>query len=203
MAIKLIVGLGNAGKDYQSHRHNAGFWFVDALAEAYSVKFKKSAKFLAEIAQISVGKLTVYLAKPSNYMNLSGQSVRNITNFYQLNAEQILIAHDELDLNPSSVKLKLSGGHGGHNGLKDTIKALNTPDFYRLRIGIGHPGDKTKVINFVLNPPNKSDLLLIQYALNRALTVIELIIKGETEQAMNTLHSQPREEISPAINPDE
>jgi PTH1 family peptidyl-tRNA hydrolase len=190
VAIKLIVGMGNPGKDYQPHRHNVGFWFCDALSHLYSSTFKKETKFFGEATSINVNSSTLYLLKPSTYMNRSGQSVQSIAKFYQINTDEILVAHDELDLNPGIARIKFGGGHGGHNGLRDTINALSSNDFYRLRIGIGHPGDKSKVSDFVLHTPNKSEAGSIQTALVDSLNVIEQVVKGETEQAMKTLHTQ-------------
>ncbi|WXU00192.1 MAG: Peptidyl-tRNA hydrolase [Catillopecten margaritatus gill symbiont] len=190
MAIKLIVGLGNPGKDYQSHRHNVGFWFCDALAHLYTGAFKKESKFFGEVAQVNIAGKTVRLLKPTTYMNASGQSIQSLAKFYQLNADEILVVHDELDLDPGTARLKLSGGHGGHNGLRDTIKALESKDFYRLRLGIGHPGDKSQVADFVLHSPSKVQLEPIQNAMTDALQVIEKIVQGETESAMQTLHTK-------------
>ncbi len=190
MTIKLIVGLGNPGQDYQSHRHNVGFWFCDALADLHGSAFKKESKFFGEVAKVNLAGLNVYLLKPSTYMNRSGQSIQAVAKFYQIHADEILVVHDELDLNPGIAKIKFGGGHGGHNGLRDTIKALSSNDFYRIRLGIGHPGDKTKVADFVLNTPNKSELELIQTALANALSVTQQVIEGKTEQAMNTLHTE-------------
>ncbi len=190
MAIKLIVGLGNPGKDYQPHRHNVGFWFCDALAHLYSGTFKKETKFFGEVAQVNIAGSNLRLLKPNTYMNRSGQSIQSIAKFYQINADEILIAHDELDLNPGVARIKFSGGHGGHNGLRDTIKALNSNDFYRLRIGIGHPGDRSKVADFVLHTPNKSEVEPIQTALVNSLNIIEQVVKGDIESAMKTLHTQ-------------
>lgn len=190
MAIKLIVGLGNPGKDYQSHRHNVGFWFTDALVHLYSGAFKKETKFFGDMANVTINGSTVRLLKPNTYMNRSGQSIQSMAKFYQLSADEILVAHDDLDLNPGTARIKLSGGHGGHNGLRDTIKALNSQDFYRLRIGIGHPGNKHKVADFVLHSPNTSEVEPIQTALSNALNVIDQVIKGEIEPAMKTLHTQ-------------
>lgn len=190
MAIKLIVGLGNPGKDYQMHRHNIGFWFCDALARLYTSFFKKESKFFGEVAQINISGISVRLLKPSTYMNTSGKSIQSIAKCYQINADEILIAHDELDLNPGIVRIKLSGGHSGHNGLRDTIKALGRKDFYRLRIGIGHPNDKSKVAAFVLHAPNKSELKPIQNTLIDSLNVIGQLAKGEVESAIKTLHSK-------------
>ena len=190
MTIKLIVGLGNPGKDYQPHRHNVGFWFCDALAHLYSGTFKKETKFFGEVAQVNIAGSNLRLLKPNTYMNRSGQSIQSIAKFYQINADEILIAHDELDLNPGVARIKFSGGHGGHNGLRDTIKALNSNDFYRLRIGIGHPGDRSKVADFVLHTPNKSEVEPIQTALVNSLNIIEQVVKGDIEPAMKTLHTQ-------------
>ncbi|MCS5592880.1 MAG: aminoacyl-tRNA hydrolase [Gammaproteobacteria bacterium] len=190
MTIKLIVGLGNPGKDYQPHRHNVGFWFCDALAHLYSGSFKKETKFFGGVAQINVAGSSLRLLKPGTYMNRSGQSIQSIAKFYQINADEILVAHDELDLDPGVARIKFSGGHGGHNGLRDTIKALSSKDFYRLRIGIGHPGDKSKVADFVLHTPNKSEIEPIQTALVNSLNVIEQVVKGDIEPAMNALHTQ-------------
>ncbi len=190
MAIKLIVGLGNPGKDYQPHRHNVGFWFCDALAHLYLGTFKKEAKFFGDVAQVNIAGSNLRLLKPNTYMNRSGQSIQSIAKFYQINVDEILIAHDELDLNPGVARIKFGGGHGGHNGLRDTIKALSSNDFYRLRIGIGHPGDKSKVADFVLHTPNKSEVEPIQTALINSLNIIEQVVKGDIEPAMKTLHTQ-------------
>lgn len=192
MAIKLIVGLGNSGKDYQAHRHNVGFWFCDALAHLYSCIFKKEPKFFGEVAQINIANTNMRLLKPSTYMNNSGCSIQSIAKFYQINADEILIAHDELDINPGVARIKFSGGHGGHNGLRDAISALSSKDFYRLRIGIGHPCDKLKVADFVLHAPNKPELELIQNTLLDALNVIEPVVKGDIEFAMKELHTRIR-----------
>ncbi|MBT3277483.1 aminoacyl-tRNA hydrolase [Candidatus Thioglobus sp.] len=190
MAIKLIVGLGNPGKDYQSHRHNVGFWFCDALANLHSATFKKEAKFFGDVAQASIAGVSVRLLKPTTFMNRSGQSIQALANFYQLEVDEILVVHDELDLEVGIAKLKVEGGHGGHNGLRDTIKALGSKAFYRLRLGIGHPGNKTQVADFVLHAPNKSELGHIQNALVDALQVIEEVVKGNIDQAMKSLHTK-------------
>ncbi len=190
MTIKLIVGLGNPGKDYQSHRHNVGFWFCDALASLYSTSFKKETKFFGDVAQATIAGLSVRLLKPATFMNRSGQSIQALAKFYQLEASEILVVHDELDLDSGMVKLKAEGGHGGHNGLRDTIKALSTKSFYRLRLGIGHPGNKAQVADYVLHAPNKSELEQIQNAMVDALQVIEDVVKGDIDKAMKNLHTQ-------------
>ena len=190
MAIKLIVGLGNPGKDYQSHRHNVGFWFCDTVANLFSGNFKKESKFFGDVAQVNIAGLNVRLLKPNTYMNRSGQSIQSVAKFYQLNADEILVVHDELDLNPGTARIKLAGGHGGHNGLRDAIKALDTKNFYRLRLGIGHPGDKSQVSDFVLHTPNKTELGQIQDALISSLQVIEDVVTGDIDKAMKHLHTQ-------------
>ncbi len=190
MAIKLIVGLGNPGKDYQSHRHNVGFWFCDALANLYSATFKKESKFSGDVTQVTISGLSVRLLKPNTFMNRSGRSIQALAKFYQLDAVEILVVHDELDLDFGTAKLKAEGGHGGHNGLRDTIKALSTKSFYRLRLGIGHPGDKSQVADYVLHAPNKSELTQIQNAMTDALQVIDDVVKGDTDKAMKNLHAK-------------
>lgn len=190
MAIKLIVGLGNPSKGYQAHRHNVGFWFCDALAHLYSGLFKKESKFFGEVAQINIANTNIQLLKPSTYMNNSGRSVQSIAKFYQINTDEMLIVHDELDINPGVARIKFSGGHGGHNGLRDVINALGSKDFYRLRIGIGHPGNKSKVVDFVLHAPNKPEFESIQHTLLDSLNVIESVVKGDIEVAMKELHTQ-------------
>jgi PTH1 family peptidyl-tRNA hydrolase len=190
MTIKLIVGLGNPGKDYQSHRHNVGFWFCDALANLYSSAFKKEAKFFGDVAQITIAGVGVRLLKPGTFMNRSGQSIQALAKFYQLEVDEILVVHDEIDLEVGVAKLKAEGGHGGHNGLRDTIKALDSKAFYRLRLGVGHPGNKTQVADFVLHAPNKSEIGHIQNALVDALQVIEEVVKGNIDQAMKSLHTK-------------
>ena len=189
MAIKLIVCLGNPDKDYQAHRHNVGFWFCDILAHSYISDFKNESRFFGEVAQVNIVGKSVRLLKPSTYMNASGRSVQSIAKFYQINTDEILIVHDELDINPGVAKIKFSGGSGGHNGLRDTIQTMGSKDFYRLRIGIGHPGDKSKVADFVLHAPSKTELKLIQNALSSALGVIEQLVEGDIEPAMKELHS--------------
>lgn len=190
MAIKLLVGLGNPGKEYQSHRHNVGFWFCDALARLFSAHFKKEGRFLGETAQINLAGTNLHLLKPNVFMNHSGQSIQSLAKFYQLNTNEILIAHDDLDLSPGVAKLKLGGGHGGHNGLRDAIKALNGEGFHRLRIGIGHPGDKSQVVGFVLHPPTQHEQGEIQSSIANALQAIEDVVLGNIEKAMLNLHTK-------------
>ncbi|KAF0203853.1 MAG: peptidyl-tRNA hydrolase PTH1 [Gallionellaceae bacterium] len=188
--IKLIVGLGNPGREYESTRHNAGFWWVDELARSHNANFKADSKFHGLIARIALHGHDVHLLKPQTFMNASGRAVGAMAQFYKIDPAQILVVHDELDLPPGSTKLKLGGGHGGHNGLKDIIAHLGTKDFWRLRLGIGHPGERTEVVNFVLNAPRKEEQSLIEEAMQRAQNIAPLVIEGKLEAAMLKLHSQ-------------
>ncbi|OIO11758.1 MAG: aminoacyl-tRNA hydrolase [Gallionellaceae bacterium CG1_02_60_325] len=187
--IKLIVGLGNPGAEYAATRHNAGFWWVDELARLHNANFRADGKFHGLIAKTALHGHEVQLLKPQTFMNLSGRAVGAVANFYKLQPAQILVVHDELDLPPGSAKLKLGGGHGGHNGLKDIIAHLGTKDFWRLRVGIGHPGERAEVVNYVLNAPRKEEQVLIGEALQRAQEIAPLIIEGKLEAAMLKLHS--------------
>jgi PTH1 family peptidyl-tRNA hydrolase len=187
--IRMIVGLGNPGNEYEKTRHNAGFWFIDHLVSQHNLTLKSEAKFLGDIAKFNSPFGNVWLLKPTTFMNHSGQSIARLAHFYKINPEQILLVHDELDLPPGSVKLKQSGGHGGHNGLRDMIAQLGK-NFYRLRLGIGHPGSKEQVVGFVLGKTPKSEQLLIDSAIDKAIDSIELIMQGDMQKAMNQLHSK-------------
>jgi PTH1 family peptidyl-tRNA hydrolase len=187
--IKLIVGLGNPGREYEATRHNAGFWWVDEFARKHSANFKADSKFHGLNARVNLHGNDVHLLKPQTFMNVSGRSVVALALFYKILPDQILVVHDELDLPPGSAKLKLGGGHGGHNGLKDIIAHLGSKEFWRLRVGIGHPGDRADVVNFVLNAPRKEEQGLIEEAMQRAQDVAPLIIEGKMEAAMLKLHS--------------
>ncbi len=187
--IKLIVGLGNPGRDYETTRHNAGFWWVDELARLQNLNFRSEAKFHGLVARGQWHGHEVWLLKPQTFMNVSGRAVGALAQFYKIEPAQVLVVHDELDLPPGSAKLKLGGGHGGHNGLKDIIAHLGTRDFWRLRVGIGHPGERNEVVNYVLNAPRKEELALIEQAMQRAQDVAPLIIEGKLEAAMLKLHS--------------
>ena len=187
--VSLIVGLGNPGSEYENTRHNAGFWFLDALARQYNVSFKSEKKFHGEIARISHAGRDVWLLKPTTFMNLSGQSVQALANFYKIKLDEILVVHDELDLSVDTARLKKGGGHGGHNGLRDIASKMGGNDFLRLRIGIGHPGDKSKVTNHVLKKASADDQISIERNIERALSVLPLVIDGEIQKAMNELHT--------------
>jgi len=187
--IKLIVGLGNPGREYEATRHNAGFWWVDEFARARGASFKAESKFQGFVARAALHGHEVHLLKPQTFMNLSGRAVGAVAQFYKIEPANILVAHDELDLPPGSAKLKLGGGHGGHNGLKDTIAHLGTKDFWRLRIGIGHPGERAEVSNYVLNAPRREEQALMDEAMQRAQDIAPLLVEGKLEAAMLKLHS--------------
>ena len=188
--VDMIVGLGNPGPKYQRTRHNAGADFVRALANSVGATLSTESKFYGETARISLNGRDIRLLVPITYMNRSGQAVSAITKFYQIEPQNILVAHDELDHSPGTSRLKIGGGHGGHNGLRDIIKNLgNNKDFARLRIGIGHPGHADQVADYVLKKPSKGDQQLIDNSISDALNSLPLAIQGEWEQAMNKLHS--------------
>ena len=187
--IKLIVGLGNPGREYDSTRHNAGFWFVDLVAKKYQVSLNLESKFFGYVGKFKHAGVDVYLLKPQTFMNLSGKSILALANFYKTLPQEILVAHDELDFEPGVIKLKLGGGVAGHNGLKDTKRVLGA-DFWRLRIGIGHPGDKNKVVDFVLKNPRLEERIEIDNALDRAITTLDLLLSGEQDKALKQLHTK-------------
>jgi PTH1 family peptidyl-tRNA hydrolase len=191
--IKLVAGLGNPGRGYASTRHNAGFWFVDRLAEKLSASFSHESRFGADIAKS--GDLRI--VKPMSYMNNSGRAVAGISRFFGIAPQAIVVVHDELDLKPGDARLKLGGGHAGHNGLRDIHAHLGSPDYWRLRLGIGHPRNtdlpEREVIDYVLKPPNGPDRTAIDDAIERALDAWRDIASGEMERAMMTLHTRPRE----------
>lgn len=188
--IKLIVGLANPGAEYAQTRHNAGAWFADLLAERNNQTLKEEPKFFGYTARLNIANHDVRLLVPTTFMNLSGKAVVSMAGFFRIAPEEILVAHDELDLPPGVAKLKLGGGNGGHNGLKDIANKLgNNPNFYRLRIGIGHPGDKSKVTGFVLGKPPANELKLIDDAIDEAVRSMDVLMKEGMVKAMNRLHA--------------
>jgi len=196
-ALRLIVGLGNPGQQYETTRHNAGFWLADQVARDLEVKYAMQAGFSAWVAQARPAAVNaaVMLAKPATFMNKSGQSVGALARFFKLAPAQILILHDELDLLPGQVKLKQGGGHAGHNGLRDIQSALGSADFWRLRIGIGHPrtlGLTQAVIGFVLNPPRREELADIEVAMMRVRAVLPVLLAGDFARATAQLHEGNR-----------
>ncbi len=185
----LIVGLGNPGAEHLQTRHNAGFWFVDALARRYDGQFRGHTRYHGEVCRIQIGAQEVQLLKPQTYMNRSGLSIRALSDYMKIQPEQILVAHDELDLLPGVARFKLGGGHGGHNGLRDTITHIGQ-NFWRLRLGIGHPGDKSEVIDYVLQRASRKEEDLIVEALDAALQQVPVFIEQGAEKAMHALHSK-------------
>jgi peptidyl-tRNA hydrolase, PTH1 family len=187
---KLIVGLGNPGPEHSATRHNAGFWFVDLLASECSLSFRSESKFNAEICRIQTAEIDCWLCKPMTFMNRSGFSVQAMSSFYKIPVEEILVAHDELDLDPGVARLKKAGGHGGHNGLRDIIVQMGNKSFTRLRLGIGHPGSADQVTPYVLGRPTQEDRQLIEIAIKESVDVMPLVFEGNEQKAMNGLHQK-------------
>jgi len=187
--LRLIVGLGNPGPEHARTRHNAGFRFVDTLVEKEGARFGLESKLFGETAKIHIGGEPVWLLKPSTYMNLSGKSVTSALRYWKIAPEEALLAHDELDLPPGTARIKFDGGHGGQNGLRDTMQLLGHGKFHRLRIGIGHPGHKDKVTGWVLGKPGKDDEMLIGRAIDDAIEVLPLLVAGNFMDAMTRLHT--------------
>ena len=188
--IKLIVGLGNPGIKYAQTRHNIGFGFVDAICDKYGFDLKENKKFHGYADKVNIAGHSIWLLKPETFMNLSGKSVASLANFYKISTEEILVAYDELDLEPGIAKLKKGGGHGGHNGLRDIIAMTGSNQFYRLRLGIGHPGHKSKVVSWVLNRASPDDEISIERAVSKAVIVLEDLLDGKLEKAMKDLHTK-------------
>ena len=188
--IKLIVGLGNPGPEHRDTRHNLGFWWVDKLAAELRVTLAKDAKFHGLATRGKHAGHDIWLLQPTTFMNRSGRAVLALALYYKILPGNILVVHDELDLPPGTVKMKHGGGNGGHNGLKDISAALTTPDYWRLRIGIGHPGDKAAVIDYVLHPPRREEQGLIDAAIDKSLALLPLIAAGNLEAAMLKLHTR-------------
>jgi peptidyl-tRNA hydrolase, PTH1 family len=188
--IRLLVGLANPGAEYAKTRHNAGAWVVQELARVHNVSLREESKYFGVTGRIMTNGQDLRLLIPTTYMNLSGKSVAALANFFQIKPEEILIAHDELDLPPGVAKFKKGGGHGGHNGLRDTISKMgNNKEFYRLRVGIGHPGDKNKVANFVLGKAPVKEQECIDAAVDEAVRCMDILLKDGLNKAQNRLHS--------------
>ncbi len=191
MTIALLVGLGNPGTRYEDTRHNAGFWFLDAVASSYNIQFRSESRFSGEVARLQHSGFDCWLLKPTTFMNRSGQAISALAHFYKINPVNILVAHDELDLSVGTVRLKKGGGHGGHNGLRDTINKLSTSDFMRLRLGIDHPGHRDAVTGHVLNAPQASERTAIDEAIGLSVRALPLILNGDYDKAMQQLHTRP------------
>ena len=188
LPIRLIVGLGNPGSAYEHTRHNAGKWFVEALLSVLQLTPKESTKFHGMTANYTSDSHNCWLLMPNTFMNHSGRAVVAIANFYKIKPEEILVVHDELDFEAGKIRLKFSGGHGGHNGLRDVSACLNSDDYWRLRIGISHPGQKDLVSDYVLQKPTQQDRKLILSNIAEAITIIPFCLQGQFQRAMNELH---------------
>ena len=190
--LKLIVGLGNPGPEHARTRHNAGFWFIDARAVKLGGRFGLESKLHGQTAKVHLGGATLWLLRPATFMNLSGRSVTAALRYWKIEPEECLVAHDDLDLPPGAARLKFDGGHGGQNGLRDTLQLLGHGRFHRLRIGIGHPGHKDKVTPWVLGKPGRDDEAAILRAIDEAIDVLPLAVAGDFNEAMKRLHT-PKE----------
>lgn len=187
--IKLFVGLGNPGSDYDQTRHNAGFWWIDALANQWNLQLRTERNYFGLMARGQVNGDTVWLLEPQTFMNASGKSVATLARFFKIAPEDILVAHDELDIAPGEAKLKLGGGHAGHNGLRDIHAQLGSSNYWRLRIGIGHPGDKSQVASWVLKKPSPDDRIGIDQAMDRALKAAQHLQSGDMNKATALIHT--------------
>ena len=188
MDLRIIVGLGNPGDKHDRTLHNAGFWFVDAVARKYAGQFHYEKKFDADVCKVTINSQDIWLVKPQSYMNLSGKPVRAVLDYYRLKTSQLLIAHDEIDLPPGTVRLKQGGGHGGHNGLRDVIQHCGK-EFLRLRLGVGHPGNKDQVVSYVLKRASAATEAAIENNIDDALAVVPLLIDDGVNAAMKKLHT--------------
>lgn len=189
--IRLLVGLGNPGPEYEATRHNAGFWWLDAAARKLRATLTPQRSYFGLAAKASTGHGLVWLLQPMTYMNLSGKSVAALARFYKIEPQEILVAHDELDLMPGQVKIKCGGGHAGHNGLRDIHAQLGSADYWRLRLGIGHPGVKAEVVDYVLRKPTPEHRELIEQTIARSVDALDLLLAGEMERAMMKVHAKP------------
>ncbi|MES3012547.1 MAG: aminoacyl-tRNA hydrolase [Pseudomonadota bacterium] len=189
--IRLLVGLGNPGPEYEDTRHNAGFWFIDAVARELKTPLAPERNYFGLVARVNLRDRPVWLLEPMTFMNLSGKSVGALARFFKIAPGEILVAHDELDLLPGQVKMKLGGSHAGHNGLKDIQGALGSADFWRLRLGIGHPGVRAEVVNYVLRKPIAEQRDAIAKAIAQGMSALDLLIEGDMERALMKVHAKP------------
>ena len=196
--IRLMVGLGNPGPEYEQTRHNAGFWFVDALALQLKAAWAYDKNYQALVARTAVGDQPLWLLKPQAFMNLSGRAVAALARFYKIAPADILVAHDELDVAPGEAKIKFGGSHAGHNGLRDIHAQLGTGDYWRLRLGVGHPGDRAEVVNWVLKKPSLDHRIAIDQAISRALTAWPALCAGDMNRAMLLVHTSKPPRAKPA-----
>ncbi len=189
--IRLLVGLGNPGPEYQDTRHNAGFWFIEAVAREWKASLSPERSYFGLVARVNLREGPVWLLEPMTFMNLSGKSVAALARFFKIEPGEILVAHDELDLLPGQVRMKLGGSHAGHNGLKDIQAALGSADFWRLRLGIGHPGVKAEVVNYVLRKPIAEQREAIDRSIAQGVSALDLLIEGDMERALMKVHAKP------------
>jgi len=189
--IRLLVGLGNPGPEYEATRHNAGFWWINEVARQLGATLLPERSYFGLVARINRPDGPLWLLEPMTFMNLSGKSVAALARFFKIAPGEILVAHDELDLLPGHVKMKLGGSHAGHNGLKDIHAQLGTDDFWRLRLGIGHPGVKAEVVNYVLRKPPAAEREAIDKAIEQSLQGLDLMLAGDMERAMMKIHARP------------
>jgi PTH1 family peptidyl-tRNA hydrolase len=200
--IKLFVGLGNPGPDYEATRHNAGFWWVDALASELKVSLSMERSYYGSVGRTTIGGQNVWLLQPQTFMNLSGKSVAALSRFFKIAPEEILVSHDELDIEPGEAKLKFGGGHAGHNGLRDIHAQLGTDAYWRLRLGIGHPGDRAEVANWVLKKPSPDHRIAIAQTIDRAIKALPQLLAGDMSKATMMIHtSKPPRPKPPAPAP--
>ena len=189
--IRLLVGLGNPGSEYAATRHNAGFWWLDAAAHKLGARLNAERSHQGMLGRVTVPSGPLWLLKPMTFMNLSGQAVSSVARYFRIEPSEILVVHDDLDLAPGQAKLKFGGGHGGHNGLRDIHAHLATPDYWRLRLGIGHPGVKAEVVDYVLRIPGKEDIESIHKAIATTLGALDLMLAADMERAMMKIHAKP------------
>lgn len=207
--IRLLVGLGNPGPEYEATRHNAGFWWLDAVARKLGTPLLPQRSYFGLAARASTAHGAVWLLQPMTYMNLSGKSVAALARFFKIEPQEVLVAHDELDLMPGQVKIKFGGGHAGHNGLRDIHAQLGSAEYWRLRLGIGHPGVKAEVVDYVLRKPPVEQRELIEQTIARTVDALDLLLAGEMERAMMKVHVKParpkapRPEPAAALQPDD
>ena len=200
--IKLFVGLGNPGAEYEATRHNAGFWWTDALARELKVSPALDKTYHGRVARTSIAGQTVWLLDPLTFMNVSGKSVAALARFFKIASEEILVAHDELDIVPGQAKLKFGGSHAGHNGLRDIHAQLGTGDYWRLRIGVGHPGVKSEVIDWVLKKPSQEHRVAIEDSIARSLKALPALLAGEMEKATMLIHTSAPPRPKPPRKPE-
>jgi PTH1 family peptidyl-tRNA hydrolase len=187
--IKLFVGLGNPGAEYEATRHNAGFWWIDALARDLKVNLSSDRSYHGLVARTSIAGQVVWLLEPQTFMNVSGKSVAALARFFKIQPDEIMVVHDELDVVPGQAKLKFGGSHAGHNGLRDIHEKLGTGDYWRLRLGIGHPGVKSEVINWVLKKPDSEQRTAIEDCISRTLKAVPAMLDGEMDKATAIVHT--------------